>query len=62
MEAIFFKIVQGIAIRLLSERLFAGLLVMGMDAISKRTTNTVDDKLTRDVADALGRSDLLDKE
>lgn len=61
MEAIFLKIAQGIAIRLLSERLFAGLLVMGMQYVSRKTENTIDDKLTADVADALGRSDLLDK-
>lgn len=61
MEALFLKIAQGIALRLLSEKLFAGLLVMGMQAISRRTSTNLDDKLTRDVADALGRGDLLDK-
>lgn len=60
MEAVLLKIVQGIAIRLLSERLFAGLLVVGMNAVSRRTRNTVDDKLTREVAEALGRADLID--
>lgn len=60
MEAILLKIAQGIAIRLLSERLFAGLLVMGLQAVSRRTENTIDDKLTADVAHALGRDDLID--
>lgn len=59
MEAIALKILQGIAIRLLSERLFAGLIVMGMQYVSRKTDNTLDDKLTKDVADALGRGDLL---
>jgi len=59
MEAIALKILQGIAIRLLSERLFSGLLVIGMQAVSRKTTNRLDDKLTVDVATALGRADLL---
>lgn len=59
MESILLKIAQGLAIRLLSERLFAGLIVMGMKAVTSRTENTVDDKLTAEVAEALGRADLL---
>lgn len=59
MEAIALKILQGIAIRLLSERLFAGLIVMGMRYVSGKTSNTLDDKLTKDVAEALGRDDLV---
>lgn len=59
MEAIALKILQGIAIRLLSERLFAGLIVMGMKYVSSKTSNTLDDKLTKDVAEALGRDDLV---
>lgn len=61
MEKVVLSIAQGLVMRLLSERLFAGLIVMGMQAVSRRTSNTIDDKLTRDVADALGRVDLLDE-
>lgn len=59
MEAIIWKIVQGIAVRLLSERLFSAGLVIGLRAISRRTGTDLDDRLTREVAHALGRSDLL---
>lgn len=59
MEAIVWKIIQGIAVRLLSERLFSAGLVIGMRAISRRTSTDLDDKLTREVASALGREDLI---
>lgn len=59
MEALAWKIIQGIVVRLLSERLFSAGLVIGLRAISRRTSTDLDDALTREVATALGRADLL---
>lgn len=59
-QIIVWKIIQGIMVKLLSEQLFSAGLVIGMQAISKRTGTDLDDKLTREVAKALGRADLLD--
>lgn len=62
MEQLAIKILQGLAIRLLSERLFAGLIVNGLQAVSKRTSNEVDDRIVVDVAVALGRDDMIASE
>lgn len=59
MEALLLKMLQAAVVRLVSERLFFGLIVSGMQYVSKKTENRLDDRLTKDVADALGRADLL---
>lgn len=61
MEAMFIKILSGIALRLLSEKLIIGLAMHGISAIVKKTENTVDDDVFCEVAEALGRPDIADK-
>lgn len=61
MEAMFIKILSGIALRLLSEKLIIGLAMHGISAIVKKTGNTVDDDVFCEVAEALGRPDIADK-
>lgn len=59
MEQLALRALQGAAIRLLSQRLFAGLIVQGLKAAAKRTHTAVDDQIVVDVAVALGREDLI---
>ncbi len=61
MESMLIKILSGIALRLLSEKLIIGLAMHGLSAIVKKTKNGVDDDIFCEVAEALGRPDIAAK-
>lgn len=53
MGSILAKLVMGVGMKLLTETVFARLVVYSLQEVSKKTDNTLDDKIVKTVADAL---------
>lgn len=57
MQGILLKILYGIGSKLLTDILFSKLMVYSLAEMSKKTTNTLDDKIVGAVAESLGIKD-----
>ena len=58
MQEIALKILVGLALKLFTEKFVARTVVRMARSLSAKTTNTLDDGLVNDLADALGQTDL----
>lgn len=57
MQAILIKILYSLGAKILTEVVFSKLLVYSIAEASKKTTNTLDDKIVSAVAEGLGIKD-----
>lgn len=57
MQGVLLKILYGIGSKLLTDVLFSKLMVYSLAEVSKKTTNTLDDKIVGAVAEGLGIKD-----
>lgn len=58
MEALLIKVLNRLALMLLTENVIIGLALHGLAAIAKKTENKTDDKMLAEIAEALGRFDI----
>ena len=57
MQAILIKILYSLGAKILTDVVFSKLLVYSIAEVSKKTTNTLDDKIVGAVAEGLGIKD-----
>lgn len=60
METFLVKVIQSIAFKLLTEKFFSAMLIIGLKKLAEKTDTAADDKMVRELAEALGRSDLVE--
>lgn len=52
------KILIGLGVKILTERFVGRAIVHSLRALSNKTSNSIDDSMVDDLADALGQPDL----
>ena len=55
------KLAMNVLMRLLSEAFISKMLVHGLRAVAENTENKIDDRVVKDIADALGVSSEVSK-
>jgi len=57
MSDVILKIVVALSMKLLTEKFLAGLIVHSLEALVEKTSNSLDDKIIRDLKEALDVKD-----